>query len=55
MWNDLEKEGFIIINSSDLIKRKFRYSSEDTADDEYHPSEAAWQLLCPELIKKLKL
>ncbi len=55
MWDVLKQEGFIVIKSSDLIKRKYKYSSEDTIEDEHHPSEAAWDLLCPELIKKLNL
>lgn len=55
MWDVLKQEGFIIINSSDLIGRKFKYYSEDTADDDYHPSEKAWNLLVPKLIERLNL
>lgn len=55
MWEELEKQGFIIINSEDLIGRKFKYHSEDTNVDEYHPSEKAWDTLLPPLIEKLEL
>lgn len=55
MWNDLEKEGFTIIKSSDLIGRKYRFNSQDTNQDHYHPSELAWDLLIPPLVKKLNL
>lgn len=55
MWDILKKEGFIVINSSDLIKRKFKFSSDDTNEDEYHPSEHAWDLLVPKLINELNL
>lgn len=55
MWDVLEKEGFIIINSSDLVGRKFNYFSQDTTEDNYHPSEYAWDLLIPDLIKTLKI
>ena len=55
MWDVLEKEGFIIINSSDLLKREFKFFSKDTTSDDYHPSAAAWELLCPKLIQKLNL
>lgn len=55
MWETLEKEGFIIVNSEDLIGRKFKYHSEDTTIDEYHPSEKAWDTLIPPLIEKIGL
>ena len=53
MFDVLEKEGFIVINSSDLIGRKFKNKSEDTVFDGYHPSEKAWDELLPMLVKKL--
>ena len=55
MRDVLKQEGFTIINSSELIGRKFNYHSQDTTFDNYHPSEKAWDILCPELIKKLNL
>lgn len=55
MWKELEKEGFIIIKSSDLIGRKYKYNSKDTNEDLFHPSEAAWDLLIPPLVEKLNL
>ena len=55
MWDILEKEGFIILETKDLIGRKFVLNSKDTVNDGYHPSEYAWDLLLPPLIKKLNL
>ena len=55
MWDALKNQGFTIINSSDLIGRKYKYNSEDTTLDYYHPSEYAWDLLVTPLIKELNL
>ena len=55
IWENLQKQGIIIINSSDLIGRKFKYASEDTCEDQYHPSEKAWDLLVPKLIEQIEL
>lgn len=52
---ELEKEGFTVIKSSDLIGRKYKYNSIDTVSDSYHPSEYAWDLLVPKLVEKLNL
>lgn len=53
MWAKLENEGFIIINSKDLVGRIF--TVDDTTDDKCHPSENAWDLLVPPFIEKLNL
>ena len=55
MWEELKKENFIVIKSEDLIGRKYKYNSEDTNQDGYHPSEAAWDLLVPKLVEELNL
>ena len=55
MQDVLKKEGFIVINSSDLIKRKFKYHSKDTVKDGYHPSPLAWDILLPAFVKELNL
>ena len=55
MFDVLEKEGFIIINSQDLIGRKFKNNSEDTTKDGYHPSESAFDAISTALTAKLKL
>lgn len=55
MWEVLKNEGFTVINSDDLIGRKYKYNSEDTTLDYYHPSEKAWDLLVHPLIKNLNL
>lgn len=53
MWEELEKEGFIIIKSRDLIGRNYR--EDETTMDNIHPSEAAWDLLVPKLVEELNL
>ena len=53
MWDILEKEGFIIIHSKDILGRYFH--KEDTCSDNYHPSSNAWDLLIPKLAEKLNL
>lgn len=53
LWDVLEKEGFIVLHTKDLIGRKF--SLEETEIDEFHPSEKVWDLLVPALVKKLNL
>lgn len=51
----INKQKFIIVKSSDLIGRKYKYDSEDTVEDSYHPSEYAWDLLTPKLVEKFNL
>lgn len=53
MWDILKKEGFIIIDSKDLIGRI--YTKKDTVGDNFHPSEKTWDELVPKLIEELKL
>ena len=55
MWKKLEENGFKIIKTSDLIGIKFKYASEDTTSDQYHPSEKAFESLVQPLIKELNL
>ncbi len=55
MWDVLKKEGFIIINTEELLGRKFKLNSEDTVIDGYHPSEKFLNQLAPALVKKLNL
>lgn len=53
MWNELAKEGFIVLNTKDIIGEKFNI--EYTVNDRYHPNEKAWDLLVPKLVERLKL
>lgn len=55
MWDVLKKEGFIVINTQNLIGRKFKGQSNDTTTDGLHPSEEVWNALVPKLVEKLKL
>lgn len=55
MWEVLKSEGFIILDSVDMVGRKFKYNTEDTANDGYHPSGIAWDILVPKIIEKLNL
>ncbi len=53
LWKALEREGFIIIDTKDLIGREF--TQEDTIADKFHPNESAWDLVVPKLVEKLGL
>ena len=53
MWEELEKNGVIVLNSHDLIGRYF--TKEETTEDKLHPNTQAWDELIPPLIKKLNL
>lgn len=51
-WKELQKEGFIVIDSysltgKDLCDREFRLK------DNIHPNEKAWDILTPKIIEKL--
>lgn len=55
-WNELKKDGFIIFDQKEL-------TGEYLSQDQYvfkpvvdlHPSEKAWDIIAPKLVKKLKL
>ncbi len=49
---NLEKNGFIIIDSSDLTNENLKDSKYMMPNE--HPTEAAWDLITPKLIEKLK-
>lgn len=53
LWPALEREGFIILDTKDLVGREF--SEKDTVADKYHPNEQAWDLVVPKLAEKLGL
>ena len=53
-WEELEKEGFIVIKTSNLVGRRF-YKPEDLTYDSVHPSAKAWDLVVPKLVKRLGL
>ncbi|MCD7780226.1 MAG: hypothetical protein LUH05_06090 [Candidatus Gastranaerophilales bacterium] len=49
----LEKNGFIVINVSELVNQNM-YSPEYRLKD-YHPNEKAWNLITPAVVKELNL
>ncbi|MBQ4123945.1 hypothetical protein IJD44_09560 [bacterium] len=53
-WTELEDEGIIVINF-DTAKYDFLNEDKYIAQDELHPSEAAWDRLMPTIIRRLKL
>lgn len=53
-WNELKREGFIVLDTDkltgeDLSNNKYKVW------DEKHPNEKAWEIITPALIKKLNL
>lgn len=53
-WKELEDAGFIILGSYELTN-KHLYEDEYRIKDDVHPNEYAWDLLVPQLVKKLDL
>lgn len=53
-WNLLRREGFIVINSNDLVHKVFSDEKYKT-EDKIHPSERAWDELTPAFVKYLGL
>ena len=51
-FNELEKDGFIVIKSSELTGRIMN-RPEDIHDDKIHPSKNAWSIIAPKLAEKL--
>lgn len=50
----LEKEGFIVISTKDLTNEDLR-TEKWQMQDNYHPTEAAWDMLTPKIIERLNL
>lgn len=53
-WQELEKEGFIILDTKKLT-RKDLSKNEYKQKDNIHPNEKAWDIIVPALIKELNL
>lgn len=53
-WNELEKEGFVVLNTTSLTGKDFSLSKYKIPNDG-HPTEAVWDLVVPALAKKLNL
>ncbi len=53
-WEDLEKEGIIVIKLKDLSNENF-YDEKYLLPDKVHPNSEAWEIITPALIKKLNL
>lgn len=59
-WNELEKEGIIVINTKELIHfiiddPQYRISPQIDQTINWHPSKKAWDLIAPELVNRLAL
>ncbi len=50
-WSELEDDGFIILDTGELIHN----NKEDFADDGFHPSGEAWNKIIPGLVEKLSI
>lgn len=53
-WHELEKKGFIVVDTKELVGR-YLDKPEDLCPDILHPSEKAWDIVTPKLVKKLNL
>ena len=54
-WKELEKEGFIVLNSYDLTNLNLSVKKYRLTFDKNHPNELAWNILTPKIAEKLKL
>ncbi len=54
-WSELEKEGFIIINSADFKNGQLLETREFSLPNDNHPNAKAWDLIVPQLVAKLNL
>lgn len=52
-WKELEKEGFIVLDTTSLTGHDLSQQKYKVPDG--HPNEEAWDIITPALIKKLKL
>lgn len=52
-WNELEKEGFIVLDTNELTGKDLSMKEYKLPDN--HPNEKAWEIITPALINKLKL
>ena len=53
-WKTLEKKGFIIVTTSQLIGRVLDLHEDVLQEDNYHPSSSAWKIIAPPLATKIK-
>jgi hypothetical protein len=53
-WKELEDEGFIVLNTTDLVGRVLN-QTEDLAFDNFHPAEKVWDMLIPKIVKEIGL
>ncbi len=53
-WSELEKEGFIILDTYKLTG-KHLYRQEYRIINDVHPNEYAWDILTPKIVETLKL
>ena len=53
-WEELEKEGIIVIELKKLVNENFN-DKKFYISDEKHPSSKAWEVVTPALVKKLGL
>lgn len=52
-WKELEKEGFIVLDSNKITKHDLSLNKYRIMDG--HPNEAAWNLIVPALVKNLNM
>ena len=53
-WKTLEKEGFIVVTTSQLIGRVLDLHEDVLQEDNYHPSSLAWKIIAPPLASNIK-
>ena len=53
-WEQLQKEGFTIIDLPELTSNKTEFLSYEYMNYDYSPNKSAWDIIVPKLVKELK-
>lgn len=54
-WKELEKEGYTVIEMSDILGEYYSVDEKFCHQGSYHPTNSVWQEALPEIIKKMKI
>ncbi len=54
VWDELEKQGFIVIDTKEVAGRTFD-KEKDFSYDKFHPSESVWDEFVPLFVKKIPM
>ena len=53
-WNELEDEGFIVLDTHNLTGEHL-FQNKYKLEDDCHPNELAWDIITPKVVEALNL